>query len=389
MKNQFFPKEFIGASIEHYSFKVRAASQTIYLILLICIAGIIAALPFIRVDVTRTTSGKVTPTGPRQNIQVPVSGKVVFSSFEENRYLEEGDTLLKLNDERLQKEIKQIDHRQIELKTYTHDLSILSSENVRLTSIMTQRYQLEYEEFRSQYDKLLLIEKNRKKVYKRQKSLFDAKVIAEKEFEIDQLNYDEAVAERLLFVHQKKTQWQQAILAFEKEIDELEIRKNQLTDERNRYVLLAPVSGTLQNVTAVEPGQFLHPGETLAQISPGDSLIVTCYVSPSDIGLLQVGQKGTFRFDAFNFNEWGMLDGEIIEISNDAYILEDARSVFMVKCALHGSYLTLKNGFKGNIRKGMTLQANFLVANRSLYQILYDKVSDWINPQLNQTALNK
>ena len=389
MKNQFFPKEFIGASIEHYSFKIRAASQTIYLILLICIAAIVAALPFIHVDVTRTISGKVTPTGPRQNIQVPVSGKVVFSSFDENRYLQEGDTLLKLNDERLQKELKQIDNRRIELNTYTHDLSILSSENVRLSSIMTQRYQLEYEEFRSQYDKLLLIEKNRKKVYNRQKSLFEAKVIAEKEFEIDQLNYDEAVAERLLFVHQKKTQWQQAILAFEKEIDELEIRKNQLTDERNRYVLLAPVSGTLQNVTAVEPGQFLHPGETLAQISPGDSLIVTCYVSPSDIGLLQVGQKGTFRFDAFNFNEWGMLDGEIIEISNDAYILEDARSVFMVKCALHGSYLTLKNGFKGNIRKGMTLQANFLVANRSLYQILYDKVSDWINPQLNQTALNK
>jgi HlyD family secretion protein len=30
----------------------------------------------------------------------------------------------------------------------------------------------------------------------------------------------------------------------------------------------------------------------------------------------------------------------------------------------------------------MTLQARFMVAERTLWQLLYDKVDDWMNPNL-------
>jgi len=33
-------------------------------------------------------------------------------------------------------------------------------------------------------------------------------------------------------------------------------------------------------------------------------------------------------------------------------------------------------------KKGMTLQARFIVTKRSLWQLLYDKVDDWANPNI-------
>jgi HlyD family secretion protein len=51
-----------------------------------------------------------------------------------------------------------------------------------------------------------------------------------------------------------------------------------------------------------------------------------------------------------------------------------------VKCVLDQDHLALKNGFQGRLKKGMTLQARFFVTERSLFQLLYDDVNDWLNP---------
>jgi HlyD family secretion protein len=55
-------------------------------------------------------------------------------------------------------------------------------------------------------------------------------------------------------------------------------------------------------------------------------------------------------------------------------------AMFKVKCSLNSSYLTLKNGIRGNIKKGMSVRAHFLVAKRSLFQLLYQNIDDWMNP---------
>jgi HlyD family secretion protein len=42
--------------------------------------------------------------------------------------------------------------------------------------------------------------------------------------------------------------------------------------------------------------------------------------------------------------------------------------------------LKLKNGYKREIGKGMTLNARFEITERTLYELLYDKMDDWLNP---------
>lgn len=74
-----------------------------------------------------------------------------------------------------------------------------------------------------------------------------------------------------------------------------------------------------------------------------------------------------------------MATGHIIDIGRDIEFIENT-SVFKVQCHINEKALTLKNGFEGKIKKGMTLNAQFKLAERTLFDLLYDKVDDWVNP---------
>ena len=43
------------------------------------------------------------------------------------------------------------------------------------------------------------------------------------------------------------------------------------------------------------------------------------------------------------------------------------------------------NSYKGKIGKGMTLTARFYLLDRTLWQLLFDRVDDWFNPNLKNS----
>ena len=62
------------------------------------------------------------------------------------------------------------------------------------------------------------------------------------------------------------------------------------------------------------------------------------------------------QVDAFNYNEWGMLQGNIIDISDDMIIEDGSTAYFRIKCKPATTFLSLKNGYKADIKKGMSLE---------------------------------
>ena len=144
-------------------------------------------------------------------------------------------------------------------------------------------------------------------------------------------------------------------------------------------MVTAPITGILKDVKGITPGAFLVSGTIVAEISPDTDLVAECYLSPSDIGTMKKNNKVNFQIDAFNYNQWGLATGHIKEISKDVDLL-DNQPVFTVKCIVNQSYLTLSNGFQGELKKGMTFNARFLLTERTLFELLYDKADDWLNP---------
>ena len=155
--------------------------------------------------------------------------------------------------------------------------------------------------------------------------------------------------------------------------------KNQLEENNKNYSLIATSDGVLSNIKVLQIGSYIQAGVSLGEISPSSKLIVECYVSPLDIGLLKLEDTCNFQIDAFNYNQWGLATGSITEISDDVQMI-DSKPVFKVRCQINQEFMLLKNGFEGKLIKGMTLNARFPLTRRSLSELLYDKMDDWLNP---------
>jgi HlyD family secretion protein len=89
--------------------------------------------------------------------------------------------------------------------------------------------------------------------------------------------------------------------------------------------------------------------------------------------------------DAFQYTEWGVVTGSVRAVSSDV-VQMDGRPMFKVTCSLAQRRLSLRTGVEGELKKGMTLQAHFVVATRSLAQLLSDNVSDWLDPSRASAA---
>ena len=96
--------------------------------------------------------------------------------------------------------------------------------------------------------------------------------------------------------------------------------------------------------------------------------------------MININQTVKFQIDAFNYNQWGLLEGKVIEIDKNITINEQ-QAFFKVKCKLNSKKLTLKSGYKTQVSKGMTLTTRYIITRRSLFDLLFDKVDDWLNPK--------
>lgn len=158
-----------------------------------------------------------------------------------------------------------------------------------------------------------------------------------------------------------------------------------LSKDCNQYLITAPISGTIGQLTGIQQGSFITPGQVFAVISPEDSLIAEVYVNPTDIGFIHLNQETYIQMDAFNYNQWGLINGKVSSISDDVVVL-NGNPFFKIRCHLPVNYLQLKTGQKGFLKKGMSLTCRFQLTKRTLFQLLFDKVDDWMNPKLNSNG---
>ena len=83
--------------------------------------------------------------------------------------------------------------------------------------------------------------------------------------------------------------------------------------------LQAPVDGVVQQLSVHTIGGVLTPAEPLLVIVPLDSrLEIEAMVSNCDIGFVHEGQSAEIKVDTFSFTRYGLLHGEVINVSQDA-----------------------------------------------------------------------
>ena len=96
--------------------------------------------------------------------------------------------------------------------------------------------------------------------------------------------------------------------------------------ERTKLQLLtAPVSGVVQQLSVHTVGGVVTPAQQLAVIVPADTTLeIEATVSNRDIGFVHSGQDVQIKVDTFDFTRYGILQGKVIGVSQDAVIRDTA-----------------------------------------------------------------
>ena len=91
-------------------------------------------------------------------------------------------------------------------------------------------------------------------------------------------------------------------------------------DEDSRMAtIVAPTSGRVYNLSVHTIGGIVTDAQPLMQIVPEDvSLQFEVYADNKDIGFIKVGQIAEVKVETFNFQKFGMVDAEVVEVSADA-----------------------------------------------------------------------
>lgn len=367
-------------TLENLIYKNKTKSISIYLVVIMSIIVFMVFLPVIKVDISSQSRGIIRSKTDNVPISSIVSGRITWLKLRNNLSITKGDTLIKIAKEGLHAEKanqSELSNTIIELQ---QDLSnIIKGSTV---NIKTATAREELHKFLSHKTELQSKITQAELCYNRNKTLFDKGIIASAEYEKQVYELQFANQALQSFVSQQKSAWENQKRDLEERVQHIDGSISKIKVEENNYVVIAPISGTIESFSGLQIGSFINASQAIATISASDKLIVESSISPNDIGLIKKNQVVKFQIDAFNYNQWGLLEGKVIDIDRNITI-QGEQAFFKVRCNLNSLEMKLKSGCKTKVSKGMTLTTRYIITRRSLFDLLFDKVDDWLNPKKN------
>ncbi len=356
----------------------KTKSISIYLVVVLCVAMFLVLLPAIQLDISSQSRGMVRAKTDIVPVAVLVNGKVAYINLKNNGSVCKGDTLIKIAKDALETDKMLQDTLQNSVSNLLQDITNLLQN--KTNSIKTNSAKEDFYKYQAHKNELQSKVALAQITFNRYQKLYKKDIIARAEYEKYLYDYQFSNQALQSYINQQKSSWETQKRELEERVKNINGSVKKLEVEKNNYVVLAPISGTIEQFTGLQIGSVATAGQAIANISPSDNLIVECTVSPSDIGLIHKNQAVKFQIDAFNYNQWGLLQGKVIEMDHNITI-QGENAFFKVRCSINSTTIHLKSGYKTQVSKGMTLTTRYMITRRTLFDLLFDKMDDWLNPK--------
>lgn len=355
--------------------------ELLYLTLLILLISALLALPLVKVPVSASARGIIRPIDENSQLTAVVSGRLThISMIRNNQLVNRGDTLAIITTKQL--DVQKKLHMSL-LSGYREQYDELDELLAGGNNLRTDQYKKELSAMNEKVAQIQAELVLATKELNRAQILYEQKVIPAAEYETALHRHQGLSTQIAVVMEQQKAHWYGQKREMERQIRSLSAEIERLDQEQQNYIIIAPINGRIVNFSGANKDNFVVQGQILGEISPEDSLIAECLVPPKDIGFISAGQVVKFQIDSYNYNQWGLLEGNVLEIDRNMQVNQRAGEVyFRVLCCMNESFLELKNCYRGEVIKGMTFTARFQILDRSLWQLLFDRVDDWFNPKL-------
>ena len=137
-------------------------------------------------------------------------------------------------------------------------------------------------------------------------------------------------------------------------------------DVLRRVDVLAPVSGTAQNLKVFTIGQVVKGGEPLVDIVPGsERLIVEARISPTDIDGIHSGQEAEVRFPAFHSRLIPLIVGRLNSVSRDR-LIDDATKQSYYREIVSLDETQIPQELRPRVRAGMPAEVLVATGERTV-----------------------
>ncbi len=190
-----------------------------------------------------------------------------------------------------------------------------------------------------------------------------------------ELAQTQAMAEKSeLEAKQRLQQLQMEATQLEASINEAQTLLARAQTELSQTILLAPVSGVVSMLEISNAGEVLQPGQTVAHIAPSTSPLVLAALLPSDqAGLVAVDMPVKMKFDAFPYQDFGIVTGHVLSISPDAQVDETMGTVYRVDISLDTTDID-HNGVAIPLRAGQTATAEIVVREQRIISLVLEPI---------------
>jgi hemolysin D len=137
----------------------------------------------------------------------------------------------------------------------------------------------------------------------------------------------------------------------------------------------SPIDGVIFELPISKPGEVVQPGQKIAQIAPKNTdFVLKANIPIQDSGFLKVGMPVKIKFDAYPFQEYGIVPGKVTRISPDSKVSQTPQGnieSFELEIALEQQYL--QNGDKRiPLTAGQTASAEVIIRQRRVIDFVLD-----------------
>ncbi len=145
-----------------------------------------------------------------------------------------------------------------------------------------------------------------------------------------------------------------------------------------RQRITAPVRGHIAQLLVHTVGGVVTPAEKLATIVPvAAPLVIKALVSNQDVGFIAPGMEVSLKIDAFEYQKYGLLSGELLQVSRDS--IEDPERGLLYEILVRPRQGTLTvDGREIPVTAGMGVTAEINVGRRRLIEFfIYPLIKYW------------
>lgn len=328
-----------------------------------------------KVDEVAEAHGKLIPGEEVQPVRSPSSGKIKYvneTKVKEGQQVQQGETLIALDSESSQVDVERLNNQ-----------VILKRQDIqRVSQAGDESQKARIKEAQIEYSRLLINLNSARRKADKECPFYGGTIRVKCEDAKDEVNnLIKSVAAQEQKIKQLKADYKTGSLSdLSKRREELQSLEGQLKQanlQRKNQIITSPITGKVYNIK-VNPSQgTVQSGEELLSILPeGKEPLLEVDLPNQYKAFVREKMKVKVKIDSLNYQEFGIIDGEVVSISPNAIVKDkdSGKGVYPTRIKLD-SVMLKKRGLDKQLTAGMTAEGDIVMRRKSVLSLLLEPMT--------------